>query len=69
MNLTDRLIVAETHPRSGIVSVKADRVRVELIIDEGALTDAALRGLIDDWLVPIIVERLVQSAITAEVGE
>jgi hypothetical protein len=51
------------------VSVKAGCDRSELVIDEGALTDAAVRGLMDDWLVPTIVERLIQSAVTAGAGE
>jgi hypothetical protein len=68
MKRTDRHIVPETHPRSGIVSVKAGCDRSVLVIDEGALTDAAVRGLMDDWLVPTIVERLIQSAVTAGAG-
>src|ERR1039457_5076413 len=65
MKRTDRRIVPETHPRSGIVSVKAGCDRSELVITEGALTDAAVRGLMDDRLLLTIVERLIQYAVTA----
>jgi len=44
---------------SGIVSLKARRDGPHLIIEEAALSDAAVRMLIEEWLVPEIVERLI----------
>jgi len=46
---------------SGIVSPKANRGSPSLKVDETVLSDSVMRGLIDDWLVPAIVERVIRN--------
>jgi hypothetical protein len=45
---------------SGIVSLKEDRGAPDLMVDKTALSEVALKMLIDDWLVPTIVDRLIR---------
>jgi hypothetical protein len=58
----------------GIVSCKAEaassgkrhwkRGGTDLLIETGLLSQEALYGLIDDWIVPQLVERLIRASIT-----
>jgi hypothetical protein len=38
---------------------KTDRKTTDLIIESGVLGDDAVRGLIDDWLVPGLVDQIL----------
>jgi hypothetical protein len=60
MKSPNRDSLPKKHRVSGIVSLKGDRGAADLMVDETALSEVALKMLIDDWLVPTIVDRLIR---------
>ena len=38
-----------------------DRAKVELLVARGLFADDAIRGLIDDWLVPRLVDKFLRN--------
>ena len=60
MKSAERDTVPKAPKGSGIVCVNADRRGPDLRIDKAALDDSAVRGIIDDWLAPMIVGQLIR---------
>jgi hypothetical protein len=66
MKLSNRDSLPKARGGNGIVSLKANRGEPDLVIEEKAFSAPALRGLIDDWLVPAIVERIIRDLLRNE---
>ena len=53
-------------PCDGIVSDKARRNQTDLDVGSSVFGGSALRGLLDEWLVPVIVEGMIRDLICSE---
>ena len=62
--------ILPAEPRHGIVLVRADsrtkrkrgcrRAAPDLQLEPDMFGDACVSGLVDDWIVPMVVERIIQ---------
>ena len=53
----------DTRCRSASAGSREHRNEVTLDIRSDLLTEEAIRGLLEDWLIPMIVEDIIQAAI------
>ena len=57
-----RVVVLDGARRGRKGGERGRRNEATLEIGAGAVSDAAIRGLLDDWLIPMIVEDLIRVA-------
>ena len=58
--ITDHTTVLPAPRSRGMVCGKARPAEPTVLVDSDAFSDAAVRGLIGDWLVPAIVDRILR---------
>ena len=66
MNVLGQSTAPQVQSGCGMVCGEVRVVDADLAIDQDALRDVAVRGLIDDWLVPVITESLLRDLVSAE---